>query len=68
MAALHRTQVTVNGKQFWRVQAAGFGGYASASSMCGSVKSRGGVCLVLRGNGPATPGQQRPTETRMAKR
>lgn len=62
------TQVTVNGKQFWRVQAAGFGGYASASSMCGSVKSRGGVCLVLRGNGPATPGQQRATETRMAKR
>ncbi|MBB4611870.1 SPOR domain-containing protein [Novosphingobium taihuense] len=62
------TQVSVNGKQFWRVQAAGFGGFASASSMCGSVKSRGGVCLVMRGNGPATPGQQRPTETRMAKR
>jgi Flp pilus assembly protein TadD/cell division protein FtsN len=62
------TQVTVGGKQFWRVQAAGFGGYASASSMCGSVKARGGVCLVMRGSAPAQPGQQRPAETRMAKR
>lgn len=62
------TQVTVNGKKFWRVQAAGFGGYASASSMCGSVKARGGVCLVMRGAAPAQPGQQRPTESRMAKR
>lgn len=62
------TKVSVNGKQFWRVQAAGFGGQASASSMCGSVKSRGGVCLVLRGNAPAMPGQQRPAESRMAKR
>lgn len=62
------TQVAVNGKQFWRVQAAGFGGYASASSMCGSVKARGGVCLVMRGGSPAQPGQQRPAETRMAKR
>lgn len=59
------TQVTVNGKQFWRVQAAGFGSYASAGSMCGTVKSRGGNCLVLRGN---APGQQRAIETRMAKR
>ncbi|HQS96573.1 MAG: hypothetical protein B7X90_14470 [Novosphingobium sp. 17-62-19] len=59
------TQVTVNGKQYWRVQAAGFGGQASASSMCGSVKARGGTCLVLRGN---APGQQRAAETRMAKR
>jgi Flp pilus assembly protein TadD len=62
------TQVTVGGKQFWRVQAAGFGGYASASSMCGSVKARGGVCLVMRGSAPAQPGQQRPAESRMAKR
>ncbi|MGV3511322.1 MAG: tetratricopeptide repeat protein [Novosphingobium sp.] len=62
------TQVTVNGKQFWRVQAAGFAGQASASSMCGSVKARGGVCLVMRGNSPAMPGQQRAAESRMAKR
>lgn len=62
------TQVSVGGKQLWRVQAAGFGGYASASSMCGSVKARGGACLVMRGSAPAQPGQQRPAETRMAKR
>ncbi|MFY7838327.1 MAG: tetratricopeptide repeat protein [Novosphingobium sp.] len=62
------TQVTVNGKQFWRVQAAGFGSYASAGSMCGTVKSRGGNCLVLRGAAPGQPGQQRAIETRMAKR
>lgn len=62
------TKVSVNGKAFWRVQAAGFGGQASANSMCGSVKSRGGVCLVMRGSGAAMPGPQRPTESRMAKR
>lgn len=61
------TQVTVNGRQFWRVQAAGFAGYAAASSLCGSVKARGGVCLVLRGTADALPGQ-RAAETRMARR
>lgn len=62
------TQVSVNGKQFWRVQAAGFAGQASANSMCGSVKARGGVCLVMRGHAPAMPGQQRAAESRLAKR
>ncbi|MBB3859663.1 Flp pilus assembly protein TadD/cell division protein FtsN [Novosphingobium hassiacum] len=62
------TQVTVNGRQFWRVQAAGFNGLAAASSLCGSVKARGGACFVLRGSGPAGLPGQRPLETRMAKR
>lgn len=62
------TQVTVGGRQFWRVQTAGFAGYGSASSMCGAVRSRGGACMVLRGAAPALPGQQRAAETRMAKR
>jgi Flp pilus assembly protein TadD len=61
------TQVTVNGRQFWRVQAAGFAGYAAASSLCGSVKARGGACLVLRGKADVMPGQ-RAVETRMARR
>lgn len=62
------TQVTVNGRRFWRVQAAGFSGLASASSLCGSVKARGGACFVLRGtDGPVVPGQ-RPVDTRLAKR
>lgn len=59
------TQATVNGKQYWRVQAAGFAGYAPATSMCGSVRARGGSCLVMRGT---APGPQRAVETRMAKR
>ncbi|MCX7284039.1 MAG: tetratricopeptide repeat protein, partial [Novosphingobium sp.] len=29
------TQATVDGKQYWRLKAAGFAGYASASAMCG---------------------------------
>jgi Flp pilus assembly protein TadD len=62
------SQVTVNGKQYWRVLAAGFAGQASAASMCGAVKARGGACLVMRGAAPATPGQQRAADTRMAKR
>ncbi len=61
------TQVTVGGRQFWRVQAAGFVGYGAASSLCGSVKARGGACLVLRGTVDMTPGQ-RAVETRMARR
>lgn len=63
------TRVTVKGRDLWRVQAAGFAGYAAASSLCGSVKARGGVCLVLRGTSPgnALPGE-RAVETRLAKR
>lgn len=61
------TRVTINGRTLWRVRAAGFAGLASASSLCGSVKARGGDCLVLRGTGGALPGQ-RAVETRMAKR
>jgi len=61
------TKVTINGRSLWRVRAAGFTGLASATSLCGSVKSRGGQCLILRGTGGALPGQ-RGVETRMAKR
>jgi Flp pilus assembly protein TadD len=61
------TQVTVNGRQFWRVQAAGFAGYGSASTMCGSVKARGGVCLVMAAPRTVSP-QGRPVNTRMARR
>ncbi len=62
------TQVTINGRQLWRVRAAGFSALASATSLCGSVKARGGSCLVLRGTGGAVLPGQRPVETRMAKR
>lgn len=62
------TQVTINGRRLWRVRAAGFSGLASAASLCGSVKARGGNCLVLRGTGGAVVPGQRPVESRMARR
>lgn len=37
--------VTVNGKSYWRVAAAGFDA-GTAQRMCGSIKSRGGACLT----------------------
>lgn len=61
------TQVTVNGHQFWRVQAVGFNGFASARQMCQSVKAKGGVCLVMADPAMVSP-QGRPTPTRMAQR
>ncbi|MBA4354942.1 MAG: SPOR domain-containing protein [Novosphingobium sp.] len=64
------TKVTAKGRSLWRVQVAGFAGYAAATSLCGSVKARGGVCLVMRGTtgpGNTLPGQ-RAVDTRMAKR
>lgn len=41
------TKVSVHGRDFWRVQAAGFVGQASAGAMCGTVRAHGGVCMVL---------------------
>ncbi|WP_169793718.1 SPOR domain-containing protein [Novosphingobium fuchskuhlense] len=61
------TQVAVNGHQFWRVQAVGFTGFASARQMCQSVKAKGGACLVMAEPGTVTP-QGRPATTRMAQR
>ena len=61
------TQVTVNGRQFWRVQAVGFNGYAAASSMCSTVRSRFGACLVLSTPTTVTPAG-RVVDTRMARR
>jgi len=61
------TEVTVAGRKFYRVQAAGFPGLAVARQMCQSVKAKGGVCLVMaEPHGVAPPG--RPTATRMAQR
>ncbi|MDF8334242.1 SPOR domain-containing protein [Novosphingobium cyanobacteriorum] len=60
-------RVTVRGREFWRVQAAGFTGFASARSMCGTVKSRGGACLVMV-SPTATSPQGRPVEARFARR
>jgi Flp pilus assembly protein TadD len=61
------TEVTVKGHKFWRVQAAGFGGFAAARQMCQSVKVNGGVCLVMAEPRGVSP-QGRPAATRMAQR
>lgn len=61
------TQVAVNGRQFWRVQAVGFTGLASARQLCQSVKAKGGVCFVMADPAMVSP-QGRPTPTRMAQR
>jgi len=37
--------VTVEGKSYWRLAAAGFDA-GTARSMCGTIKSRGGTCLT----------------------
>ena len=41
------TKVNVRGHDFWRLQAAGFGGQASASSACGTLRAHGGACFVM---------------------
>ncbi len=61
------TQVAVNGRQFWRVQAVGFTGFASARQMCQTVKVKGGVCLVMAEPAALSP-QGRTMPTRMAQR
>jgi Flp pilus assembly protein TadD len=59
--------VTVNGHQFWRVQAAGFAGRDAASAMCGTVRASGGVCMVMGSPAMVSP-QGRPAEARFARR
>ena len=61
------TQVAVNGRAFWRVQAVGFTGLAPARQMCQSVKVKGGVCFVMSDPSAVTP-QGRVAPTRMAQR
>ncbi len=39
------TPAVVNGRNYWRVAAAGFSG-SGASGLCSSVKGRGGVCFA----------------------
>ncbi len=43
------TPAVVNGRNYWRVAAAGFNANA-ASGMCSSVKIRGGVCFAYAAN------------------
>lgn len=47
------TKVSVNGRDFWRVQAAGFTGQAAAAGQCSQVRAHGGVCMVMAVNAAA---------------
>jgi Flp pilus assembly protein TadD len=47
------TKVNVHGRDFWRVQAAGFAGQAAASSLCGTLRAQGAGCLVMALNAAA---------------
>ena len=59
-------RTTVNGRTLWRVQAAGFEGFARAGTMCGQIKARGGACLVMAAPVRSVPGHV--AETRFARR
>lgn len=48
-------RVNVHGHDFWRVQATGFVGQASANALCGSLRSHGGTCLVMAMNSAGRP-------------
>jgi hypothetical protein len=47
------SSVMVNGKRFVRLAAMGFGNFASANSVCGQIKAKGGDCVVKTINGAA---------------
>jgi hypothetical protein len=52
------TPAVVNGRNFWRVAAAGFTGN-TASSLCSGLKSRGSACFAYAAN-KAPAGQVQP--------
>lgn len=49
--------VTVDGKNYWRLAAAGFDA-GTASTMCGTIKARGGTCLTYASNQMPRPGSR----------
>ena len=65
------TPAVVNGRNYWRVAAAGFDS-GSALGMCSSVKNRGGVCFAYASNrapaGALPGGSQGISGPQMARR
>jgi D-alanyl-D-alanine carboxypeptidase len=49
------SKVTVNGKQFIRLAAMGFGNFEAAKAACQSIKSQGGECIVRSLSGEKQP-------------
>lgn len=50
---LAKTTVTVNGRKFIRLSAAGFGNAGAANAACSAIKVQGGVCFVRSASGGA---------------
>jgi D-alanyl-D-alanine carboxypeptidase len=48
-----KTTVTVNGRKFIRLSAAGFGNAGAANAACSQIKEQGGVCFVRSASGGA---------------
>lgn len=48
-----KTTVTVNGRKFIRLSAAGFGDAGAANAACSAIKVQGGVCFVRSASGGA---------------
>ena len=48
-----KTTVTVNGRKFIRLSAAGFGNAGAANAACSTIKAQGGVCFVRSASGGA---------------
>jgi D-alanyl-D-alanine carboxypeptidase len=46
-----KTTVTVNGRKFIRLSAAGFGNAGSANAVCSQIKIQGGACFVRNASG-----------------
>jgi len=54
------TPANVNGKNVWRVAAAGITGAGAANGLCSQVKAKGGACFAYASTKrPAAPGNQR---------
>jgi hypothetical protein len=45
---------TVEGKSYWRLAAAGFDA-GTARALCGTIKSRGGMCLTYANSRAPSP-------------
>ncbi len=66
-----RTEVSLDGRQFYRVAIAGFSDRAGAVRLCDRVRSGGGSCFVRLGGSEAAPSRwalAKPTKLLMASR
>jgi D-alanyl-D-alanine carboxypeptidase len=63
-----KTTVTVNGRKFIRLSAAGFGNAGSANAVCSQIKTEGGACFVRNTAGGSPVRMASNTGRRIASR